>query len=126
MKKTNLFWILPLLIIALLAGMFFYTQKSLSKLTVTSWQDNGLHIYPGIERPHVVTHLIAPGDSQSHYKSAALESPLLIWDSAGRILDYEEIKKLKWVNYLGDDAEPPKAGSNISVIYYRADTAQNK
>jgi hypothetical protein len=123
MKKTSLFWILPLLIVALLAGVLLYVQKSQTKLSI-SWHNTELHIYPGIERPYIVTHLIVPSDSHSRYKSAALEPPLLIWDSAGRILYYDQIQKLKWVDYLGNDVEPPKIGSNISAIYYCSDITE--
>jgi len=123
MKKTSLFWILPLLIVALLAGVFLYVDKSLSKVSI-SWRDTELKIYPCIERPYVVTHLICP--HEFHYKSAALEPPLLILDSAGRTLTYDQIQKLKWVDYLERDVEPPEIGDDISAIYYCADITKKR
>lgn len=121
MKKRSLFWILPLSIVALLAGIFLFLHISQTKISI-SWRDTELHIYPHIERPYVVTHLICPGGS--HYKSAAFEPPLLIKDSAGRFIDYEQIQGLKWVDYLGRETEPPEMGSKISAIYYCSDITE--
>lgn len=125
MKKKSLFWIVPLLIIVLLAAVFFHVQKSLSEPSI-SWHNKELHIYHAMERPYVVTHLIVPSDSDSKYKSAALDPPLFILDSAGLTIGYDQIQGLKWIDYLGRDAEPPKIGSNISAAYHRLDITEQR
>ncbi len=125
MKKRNLFWIVPLLIVALLAAVFLHIQKSLSEPSIL-WHNKELHISHAMERPYVVTHLIVPGDSDSKYKSAALDPPLFILDSAGLTLDYDQIQGLKWVDYLGRDVEPPKIGSNISAAYHSVDITEQR
>lgn len=84
------------------------------------WEENGdLDFNVGASGPVVVTHLLT-----SDKRSAELPEHLLIIDSAGRRLSKEEFGRLRWIDYLGNPVPPPRTGTAIQAVYYRATAAK--
>ena len=100
-------------ILAVILLMFIIIDIKSSTLYV-SWRNNDLHIYSISDEHFIVTHLICRDN-----KTAELNPPLIITNSAGRRLSNEEFEKLTWIDYLGEPETPPPVGCEIAAIYYR-------
>lgn len=117
LQRWNRFWVCLVVIAALTwAGHSIIDAQSQGiSVLYGTWDGQGLKLSAMTDGPFVVTHLV----DQYGKTWAALPRPIAVVDSHGSYIPVEDMKKLRWQDYLGQPCPFPVKNANISAFYYR-------